>query len=43
MGYFIEVPEDVHKLLKKLEEEGKIKSKPEFIWLAVRKALGKEL
>ena len=39
MRYTIEVPDDVHKKLKKLEEEGIIDSKPDFIWQAVREKL----
>jgi hypothetical protein len=39
MAYIIEVPDDVHKILKKLEEEGKIPSKPEFIWNLIREKL----
>jgi Arc/MetJ-type ribon-helix-helix transcriptional regulator len=38
-SYYLDIPEDIDKKLRKLEEEGKIKSKPEFIWETVRKAL----
>ena len=40
MGYTIWVPDDVHKALKKLEEEGKVSDKYSFIWQAVREKLG---
>ena len=39
MGCLIEVPEDVDEALRKLEAEGRILCKNEFIWQTIRRRL----